>query len=58
MNNQGHFHFKYMFCHASTKEKSVISHLMQMPSYPGSHSPPEERKTVSLLSIATPGFHS
>lgn len=51
LNKQGNFHFKCMFCHASTKQKSVVSHSMQMPSYPGSYTPPE--KTQNILSLLT-----
>lgn len=51
LNKQGNFHFKCMFCHASTKQKSVVSHSMQMPSYPGSYTPPEKHKTFSACSL-------
>lgn len=51
LNKQGNFHLKYMFCHASTEQKSGISHLMQIPSYPGSYTPPEKRKTISACSL-------
>lgn len=55
LNKQVNFHFKYMFCHASTKQKSVISHLMQMLRYPGAFAPPEKRKTISACSLLSTG---
>lgn len=51
LNKQCNFHFIFMFCHASTKQKSVISHVMQMPSYPGSYTPPEKCKPISVCSL-------
>ena len=41
-----------MFCHASTKQKNVISHLMQTPSYPGSFILPKNHKTVKQPQFA------
>lgn len=58
LNKQGNFHFKCMFCHAFTQQYSLISHLMQMPGYWGSYTPPEKHKTISACPLLSPArFH-